>query len=72
MRYRGITWGDDDLAIIHQGSVVARGTMEELRAQEQAGEADLEEIDTSGHVLRVELQDLAQSFNEMVDRLQRD
>jgi ABC-2 type transport system ATP-binding protein len=34
----------DDLAIIHEGSVVARGTMEELRAQAQAGEADLEEI----------------------------
>lgn len=34
----------DDLAIIHEGSVVARGTMEELRSQAQAGEADLEEI----------------------------
>jgi len=34
----------DDLAIIHEGSVIARGTMEELRAQAQTGEADLEEI----------------------------
>jgi len=34
----------DDLAIIHEGSVVARGTMDELRTQAQAGEADLEEI----------------------------
>jgi ABC-2 type transport system ATP-binding protein len=34
----------DDLAIIHEGSVIARGTMEELRSQSQAGEADLEEI----------------------------
>jgi ABC-2 type transport system ATP-binding protein len=34
----------DDLAIIHEGSVIARGTMDDLRAQAQAGEADLEEI----------------------------
>jgi ABC-2 type transport system ATP-binding protein len=34
----------DLLAIIHEGSVIARGTMEELRSQAQAGEADLEEI----------------------------
>jgi ABC-2 type transport system ATP-binding protein len=34
----------DDLAIIHEGSVIARGSMEELRSQAQAGEADLEEI----------------------------
>ena len=34
----------DLLAIIHEGSVIARGTMEELRSQVQAGEADLEEI----------------------------
>jgi ABC-2 type transport system ATP-binding protein len=34
----------DDLAIIHEGSVIARGTMDELRDQAQAGEAGLEEI----------------------------
>lgn len=34
----------DDLAIIHEGSIIARGTMEELRTQAQAGEAGLEEI----------------------------
>lgn len=34
----------DLLAIIHEGRVIARGTMEELRTQAQAGEADLEEI----------------------------
>jgi ABC-2 type transport system ATP-binding protein len=34
----------DDLAIIHEGSVIARGSMAELRTQAQAGEADLEEI----------------------------
>jgi ABC-2 type transport system ATP-binding protein len=34
----------DLLAIIHQGKVVARGTMEELRTQAEAGEAGLEEI----------------------------
>jgi len=34
----------DLLAIIHEGRVIARGTMEELRSQVQAGEADLEEI----------------------------
>ena len=34
----------DDLAIIHEGTVIARGTMEELRTQAQAGEAGLEEI----------------------------
>jgi len=34
----------DDLAIIHEGAVIARGTMDELRTQAQAGEADLEEI----------------------------
>ncbi|MFH1764719.1 MAG: ABC transporter ATP-binding protein [Gemmatimonadota bacterium] len=34
----------DVLAIIHEGSVIARGTMVELRSQAQAGEADLEEI----------------------------
>ena len=41
-----------DLAIIHEGTVIARGTMEELRAQSQSGEADLEEIFlkvTGGH-----------------------
>lgn len=34
----------DDLAIIREGTVVARGTMDELRTQAQSGEADLEEI----------------------------
>lgn len=34
----------DDLAIIHEGTVIARGTMEDLRDQAQAGEADLESI----------------------------
>jgi ABC-2 type transport system ATP-binding protein len=34
----------DLLAIIHEGRVVARGTMEELRTQAEAGEAGLEEI----------------------------
>ena len=34
----------DSLAIIHQGAIIAQGTMDELRTQEQAGEADLEEI----------------------------
>lgn len=34
----------DLLAIIHQGRVIARGTMDELRGHAQAGEADLEEI----------------------------
>ena len=34
----------DVLAIIHEGTVIAGGTMEELRSQAQAGEADLEEI----------------------------
>ena len=34
----------DVLAIIHEGTVIAGGTMDELRNQVQAGEADLEEI----------------------------
>lgn len=34
----------DLLAIIHEGRVIAGGTMEELRTQVQAGEARLEEI----------------------------
>lgn len=34
----------DVLAIIHEGTVIARGTMDELRVQAQAGEADLESI----------------------------
>ena len=34
----------DLLAIIHEGRMIARGTMEELRTQAQAGEAGLEEI----------------------------
>jgi len=34
----------DVLAIIHEGTVIARGTMEELRTQAETGEADLEEI----------------------------
>ncbi|MCJ7629831.1 MAG: ABC transporter ATP-binding protein [Longimicrobiales bacterium] len=34
----------DVLAIIHEGSVIAQGTMGELRSQARAGEADLEEI----------------------------
>jgi ABC-2 type transport system ATP-binding protein len=34
----------DDLAIIHEGSIITRGTMDELRTQAEAGEADLEEI----------------------------
>jgi len=34
----------DVLAIIHEGTVIAGGTMPELRSQAQAGEADLEEI----------------------------
>jgi ABC-2 type transport system ATP-binding protein len=34
----------DLLAIIHEGTVIARGTMEDLRVQAQAGEADLESI----------------------------
>lgn len=34
----------DVLAIIHEGTVIARGTMEDLRVQAQAGEADLESI----------------------------
>ncbi len=34
----------DVLAIIHEGKIIAGGTMEELRGQAQAGEAHLEEI----------------------------
>ena len=34
----------DVLAIIHEGSIIAQGTMEELRAQADSGEAHLEEI----------------------------
>ncbi len=34
----------DLLAIIHEGRVIARGTMDELRGHAEAGEADLEEI----------------------------
>jgi len=34
----------DVLAIIHEGSIIARGTMEELRTQADSGEAHLEEI----------------------------
>jgi ABC-2 type transport system ATP-binding protein len=34
----------DLLAIIHEGMVIARGTMDELRVQAQAGKADLESI----------------------------
>lgn len=34
----------DTLAIIHEGSVIAGGTMDDLRAQAEAGEAGLEEI----------------------------
>ena len=34
----------DLLAIIHEGRVIAQGTMDELRGHAQAGEADLEEI----------------------------
>jgi ABC-2 type transport system ATP-binding protein len=34
----------DLLAIIHEGRVVARGTMEQLRTQAEAGDAGLEEI----------------------------
>jgi len=34
----------DDLAIIQEGRVRARGTMDELRSQAQAGQAGLEEI----------------------------
>ena len=34
----------DVLAIIHEGTVIARGTMEELRHHAKAGEAGLEEI----------------------------
>ncbi len=34
----------DLLAIIHEGSLIAQGTMEELRTQAQAGRAGLEEI----------------------------
>ncbi len=34
----------DLIAIIHEGRIIARGTMEELRAQADAGEAHLEEI----------------------------
>ena len=34
----------DEIAIIHEGRIIARGTMEELRSQADAGEAHLEEI----------------------------
>jgi ABC-type Na+ transport system ATPase subunit NatA len=34
----------DVLAIIHDGRIIAGGTMEELRGQAEAGEARLEEI----------------------------
>jgi ABC-2 type transport system ATP-binding protein len=34
----------DAIAIIHEGSIIARGTMEDLRKQADAGEAHLEEI----------------------------
>jgi ABC-2 type transport system ATP-binding protein len=34
----------DDLAIIQEGAIIARGTMEDLRRQARAGEAGLEEI----------------------------
>ena len=34
----------DVLAIIHEGDIIARGTMDELRGQADAGEAHLEEI----------------------------
>jgi ABC-2 type transport system ATP-binding protein len=34
----------NDLAIIQNGRVVARGTLDQLRRQAQAGEADLEEV----------------------------
>lgn len=34
----------DEVAIIHEGSIVAQGSMEELRAQVDDGEAHLEEI----------------------------
>lgn len=34
----------DAIAIIHEGNIIARGTMDELRQQSDAGEAHLEEI----------------------------
>ncbi len=34
----------DGIAIIHQGNIIAQGTMDELRGQVHAGEAHLEEI----------------------------
>ena len=34
----------DVLAIIHEGVLIAQGTMEELRVQAQTGEANLESI----------------------------
>jgi ABC-2 type transport system ATP-binding protein len=34
----------DLLAIIHEGNIIARGTLDELRSQADAGEAHLEEI----------------------------
>jgi ABC-2 type transport system ATP-binding protein len=34
----------DAIAIIHQGKIIARGTMEQLRREADAGEAHLEEI----------------------------
>lgn len=34
----------DEIAIIHEGRIIARGTMDELRSQADAGEAHLEEI----------------------------
>mgnify|MGYP000623915985 CR=1 FL=1 len=34
----------DGILIIHEGRIIARGTLEELRAQADAGEAHLEEI----------------------------
>jgi len=34
----------DEIAIIHEGRIIARGTMDELRSQADAGEARLEEI----------------------------
>ncbi len=34
----------DEIAIVQDGKIIARGTMDELRSQSDAGEADLEEI----------------------------
>ncbi len=34
----------DEIAIIHEGNIIARGSMEDLRAQVDDGSADLEEI----------------------------